>query len=230
MSSPANFDIRPAHITDLSATHAIQKYYVAETLMNFSYAPATLVEMETQYDEVIAGGYPYLVAVHANTSASSIPNAEPLLGYAFVHSFRTRAAYQYTGELSIFCDPRYTNQGVGSALLEAIIAKLKKMKRMGVCQHLQESQKMPSQLPMTDRTPSVSDASVNKEVIQMNERDKERDIHQLLACMTVDPNHEQAEKLRRFYSRYGFVESALLKKVGWKWGQWLDTRYMQLEL
>ena len=226
MPSPINFNVRDAHLTDLSAVQAIQEYYVAETLMNFSYEPATLGEIQKQYDEVIAEGYPYLVAVRVNTSEPSLPNADPLLGYTFVHPFRARAAYQYTGELSIFCDPQHINQGVGGSLLEATVARLKEMKRSIVCIH---SPKDP-QLPRCSRTSPTSGATEREGAAHTDNRNKERDIHQLLACMTVDPNHEQAEKLRRFYSRHGFIETALLKKVGWKQGQWLDTRYMQLEL
>ncbi|KAL9091431.1 MAG: hypothetical protein Q9165_004817 [Trypethelium subeluteriae] len=225
-----DFDVRPARSSDMSAIHAIQKYYVAETLANFSYEPATLGEMRQQYDEVVVGGYPYLVAVHANPSGSAVSNVEPVLGYAFVHPFRTRAAYQYTGELSIFCHPRYMDQGVGGALLEAVIAGLRKMKGVAECIHSKEDPASCPPLPKPSGISPMDHASAGKDWLRTVEQGKERDIHQLIACMTVDPDYEQAERLRRFYARHGFVEMGLLRKVAWKWDQWLDIRYMQLEL
>ncbi|KAL9079501.1 MAG: hypothetical protein Q9157_001613 [Trypethelium eluteriae] len=230
MSFSADFDVRPAHDSDMSAIHAIQQYYVAETLIHFSYEPATLDEVHQQYDEVVAGGYPYLVADHAKTSVSPVSNVELILGYAFVRPFRTRAAYQYTGELSIYCHPRHVNQGVGGALLEAVIARLKKMKGAAECVHPEEYPASCPQLPKTSQISPADRASAGKEWLRATHQGKDRDIHQLLACMTVDPDHEQAERLHRFYARHGFVETGLLKKVGWKWNQWLDIRYMQLEL
>ena len=55
-------------------------------------------------------------------------------------------------------------------------------------------------------------------------------VKQLLAVMSVDEDKERAERLKAFYTSFGFVEKGRLSKVGWKFGKWIDTRYMQLEL
>ncbi|KAL9614910.1 MAG: hypothetical protein Q9167_000652 [Letrouitia subvulpina] len=55
-------------------------------------------------------------------------------------------------------------------------------------------------------------------------------IKQLLAIMTINPKENEAERLRHFYAKAGFVEVGHLRAVGRKFDQWLDTRYMQLAI
>jgi L-amino acid N-acyltransferase YncA len=55
-------------------------------------------------------------------------------------------------------------------------------------------------------------------------------VRQLLAIMTVDADEACAERLKGFYARFGFEEVGRLRRVGWKFDTWIDTRYMQLEL
>ncbi|KAI4211695.1 MAG: hypothetical protein LQ351_005598 [Letrouitia transgressa] len=56
------------------------------------------------------------------------------------------------------------------------------------------------------------------------------EIKQLIAVIAIDPKDDEAERLRRFYAKAGFVEVGHLRAVGWKFDQWLDTRYMQLAI
>ena len=55
-------------------------------------------------------------------------------------------------------------------------------------------------------------------------------VKQLLAVMAVDEDEKRAERLKAFYTSFGFVERGRLSKVGWKFGRWIDSRYMQIEL
>ncbi|KAI4162863.1 MAG: hypothetical protein LQ342_003580 [Letrouitia transgressa] len=55
-------------------------------------------------------------------------------------------------------------------------------------------------------------------------------IKQLIAVIAIDPEEDEAERLRRFYTKAGFVEVGHLRAVGRKFDQWLDTKYMQLAI
>ncbi len=60
---------------------------------------------------LIAGGYPYLVAEHDGA----------VMGYAYAGAYRTRPAYRFTVEDSIYVAPSAQGRGVGRALLSALI-------------------------------------------------------------------------------------------------------------
>nr|GAT43550.1 predicted protein [Mycena chlorophos] len=56
-------------------------------------------------------------------------------------------------------------------------------------------------------------------------------VHQVLAVMAVDPDGQDAGLgLRDWYGRWGFKEVGRLKRVGYKFGKWLDTMFLQLSL
>jgi phosphinothricin acetyltransferase len=61
---------------------------------------------------LIAGGYPYLVAQRDGT----------VLGYAYAGPYRSRPAYRFTVEDSVYVAPAAQGRGVGRALLAALIA------------------------------------------------------------------------------------------------------------
>ncbi len=49
---------------------------------------------------------------------------------------------------------------------------------------------------------------------------------EVLAISAIDPEDD----VRDFYLKAGFVEAGCLRKVGWKFGKWWDTSYMQYSL
>ncbi len=54
---------------------------------------------------------------------------------------------------------------------------------------------------------------------------KEMGMHTILAG--IDATNEASIKL---HERFGFTEVALFKEVGWKFGKWLDLKFLQLIL
>ena len=60
---------------------------------------------------ILDGGYPYIVAEKDGT----------ILGYAYAGAYRTRPAYRSTVEDSIYVAPSAQGQGVGRALLAALL-------------------------------------------------------------------------------------------------------------
>jgi phosphinothricin acetyltransferase len=67
--------------------------------------------MARRLADIVAKGMPYLVAEADGAIA----------GYAYANSYRTRPAYRYTVEDSIYLDAAYTRRGIGRALLQRLV-------------------------------------------------------------------------------------------------------------
>ncbi len=105
--------LRPATLDDLPQITAIYAHHVLHGLASFELEPPSLAEMQARHEKIVAGGYPYLVAVDGNT----------LLGYAYASQYRPRPAYRFTVEDSIYVAPGQAGRGVGKALLTQVIAE-----------------------------------------------------------------------------------------------------------
>ncbi len=110
------FTIRDAEPSDIPHMREIYNHYVANSTVTFDEDPLTLAEMRAKFRTVDKLGYPWLVAVS--------PGGQ-VLGYAYVIPYRTRAAYRFTVENSIYLGPASTGKGLGKALLGALIEKSK---------------------------------------------------------------------------------------------------------
>ena len=67
--------------------------------------------MARRMQAVLDAGYPYLVAEHDGR----------LAGYAYASSFRSRAAYHWVVENSVYVAGDAQGKGIGAALLQALI-------------------------------------------------------------------------------------------------------------
>jgi phosphinothricin acetyltransferase len=104
-------ELRAALPTDLPAITAIYGHHVIHGLASFEIEPPSVEEMQRRYAAVVEGGYPYLAAVEDGN----------VLGYAYASAFRTRPAYRYTVEDSVYVAPQAQSRGVGRALLTRLI-------------------------------------------------------------------------------------------------------------
>ncbi|HEX7053777.1 MAG TPA: GNAT family N-acetyltransferase [Burkholderiales bacterium] len=105
--------MRPATPDDLPAVQAIYASHVRHGLASFEEEPPPLDEMRRRHAEVTGRGLPWLVADFAGVVA----------GYGYCAPYRTRSAYRYTVEDSIYVRDDYHGRGVGAALLEALIER-----------------------------------------------------------------------------------------------------------
>lgn len=107
----APFTIRPCAAADLAAVQAIYALEVQEGTASFELTPPDLAEMQARWQAVRAAGAPWLVAEQAGQ----------VVGYAYAGAYRPRPAYRFTGETSVYLARTVRRQGIGSALLDALI-------------------------------------------------------------------------------------------------------------
>ncbi|MDA8231554.1 MAG: GNAT family N-acetyltransferase [Magnetospirillum sp.] len=111
LSAPLSVVIRDATEEDMAAVQAIYAFYVARTAASFEEEPPSVDEVIRRRAEVLERGLPYLVAEERGE----------VLGYTYAGPWRSRSAYRYTVEDSIYVAPFVTRRGIGKALLGRLI-------------------------------------------------------------------------------------------------------------
>ena len=104
-------EIRPAKPDDLAAVHAIYSHHVLKGLASFEEVPPAREEIARRYQDVTSSGLPWIVAQYGDRIA----------GYGYCALYRTRSAYRYSLEDSIYVHHEMHGRGVGSALLAELI-------------------------------------------------------------------------------------------------------------
>ena len=97
----------------MPAVAAIYGHSVETDTASFELETPTVAVMRARRAALVADGYPYLVAERDGA----------VLGYAYAGPYRPRPAYRWTVEDSIYVAPGAKGEGVGRALLGALIAR-----------------------------------------------------------------------------------------------------------
>lgn len=105
-------NIRPAAAPDMARISEIYAHYVLHGLASFETEPPDEQEMTARWKTITGRGLPYIVA----------EDGGGILGYAYAGPYRTRRAYRFSVENSVYLDPAETGRGLGRTLLEQIIA------------------------------------------------------------------------------------------------------------
>jgi phosphinothricin acetyltransferase len=105
-------DIRSATDADVPAIAEIYAHYVRTALATFELDPPTSKEMAERRAAIIVQGLPYLAAELDGM----------LVGYAYVSPYRSRPAYRFSVEDSIYVHPEHPRKGIGRKLLAELIA------------------------------------------------------------------------------------------------------------
>ena len=161
--------VRPVLAADIPAITAIYRQHVLRGLASFEIDPPDAAEMLRRHAAVLELGLPYLAA---ETNGR-------LAGYAYATVYRARPAYRYTVEDSVYVQDDYAGQGIGSALMPALIA-------------------------------GCADAGRR----------------QIVAVIGDSANLASI----RLHEKFGFQRVGLLPAVGFKFGRWVDSVLMQLDL
>ncbi|HEX5476710.1 MAG TPA: GNAT family N-acetyltransferase [Burkholderiales bacterium] len=105
--------VRPARAADIAEVQAIYAHHVAQGLGSFEELAPPAEEMQRRLEAVVAGGFPYLVAEAGGTIA----------GYGYCTLYRTRSAYRFSVEDSVYVRHGMARRGVGRALLAELIRR-----------------------------------------------------------------------------------------------------------
>jgi L-amino acid N-acyltransferase YncA len=103
--------IRPATPADIPTITRIYAHAVRNGTATFELEPPDEAEMTRRMTALLDGHFPYLAAEIGGM----------LAGYAYAGLYRTRPAYRFTVEDSIYVDPDAQRRGVGRALLKRLI-------------------------------------------------------------------------------------------------------------
>jgi len=105
-------DLRDAAAADIPAITAIYAHHVLHGTGTFEETPPTEADMAARIAKVQGAGCAWLVAVD---------DAGLVLGYGYFAPFRERSAYRFTAEDSIYVRDDIRGQGVGKALVAALL-------------------------------------------------------------------------------------------------------------
>lgn len=106
--------IRPATAADAGSIAAIYNHYVRETVITFEETPVSENEMARRIADV-GSRYPWLVAEHHGAVA----------GWAYATEWKTRSAYRFSVETTVYVSPTQQRRGMGASLYTPLIAELK---------------------------------------------------------------------------------------------------------
>lgn len=120
-----NITIRIAKIEDADKLLKIYSYYVTNTAISFEWNVPSLQDFSERIANTLKK-YPYIVAeINQN-------NQKKIIGYAYAGAFKTRTAYDWSVETSIYVDKEFRHCGVGKLLLERLEQLLQKQNFLNV--------------------------------------------------------------------------------------------------
>jgi len=105
--------IRAAALADIAAITGIYADAVVNGTASFEIEPPDQAEMTRRQAALLNNGYPYLTAEIEGVVA----------GYAYAGPYRSRPAYKWSVEDSIYVAPQMHRKGIGGLLLRRLVAE-----------------------------------------------------------------------------------------------------------
>src|SRR5438105_3907919 len=109
--------LRCAELRDLGVITGIYEHAVRHGTASFEIDPPGQAEMKRRYEELRAGGHPFIVA----------EDQAAVVGYAYAGPYRLRPAYRFSIEDSIYVAPQAQRRGIGRALLQRLIEEAERL-------------------------------------------------------------------------------------------------------
>jgi len=106
--------IRAAHPQDAAAICAIYNHYIAHSTITFEESPVSVEEIAARIAEVTTS-LPWLIC----------ETEKEVLGYAYASPWKSRCAYRFAAESTVYLSPAATGKGIGSELYKALLADLR---------------------------------------------------------------------------------------------------------
>ncbi|WP_049970961.1 arsinothricin resistance N-acetyltransferase ArsN1 family B [Haladaptatus cibarius] len=107
--------IRRAEVDDAPQITSIYAPIVRDTIISFETTPPNEKEMASRIRNTLPN-YPWLVCEHEGD----------ICGYAYATNHRTREAYQWSVDVSVYVHDSYRRSGIGRGLYESLFALLRK--------------------------------------------------------------------------------------------------------
>ncbi|PJI91168.1 GNAT family N-acetyltransferase [Luteimicrobium subarcticum] len=111
--------LRPATPDDAPAISRVYDHWVRTSTVTFALDAPPSSYWADKVRDVQAHGWPFLVAVDDTEPGDAEP--DEILGFAYVNTWRPRAAYRFTVEDTIYLAPEARGRGLGTALLAAVL-------------------------------------------------------------------------------------------------------------
>jgi L-amino acid N-acyltransferase YncA len=113
MPAGAETVIRPATEADIRAMSAIYSHHVLHGTGTFELEPPDEADFARRWSAIRERGQPWIVA----------EEGQEVVGYAYAGPFRTRPAYDWIVEDSVYVRADRCGNGIGSALLRELITR-----------------------------------------------------------------------------------------------------------
>lgn len=107
--------IRACRVSDASEICAIYNRHVRETVVTFEEIPVTELEMGQRIGEIVSR-LPWFVWEHEGR----------VVGYAYAAPWKTRSAYRFSVESTVYIADGFTRRGIGMKLCQALIDDLRR--------------------------------------------------------------------------------------------------------
>ena len=119
-----DISIRSANPEDAKELLKIYAYYVTDTAISFETEVPSEEEFKLRIEEVLKS-YPFIVAC----------KDDEILGYAYLHSFVGRKAYELSAETTIYLNPDKKKMGIGKKLYSVLedVAKAQNITNLYSC-------------------------------------------------------------------------------------------------
>lgn len=105
------FLIRNSRDSDIATITEIYAHAVLSCTATFELDPPDVAEMARRRQEILNSKYPYFVAEQDGK----------VLGYAYASYYRTRPAYRFSVENSVYVGTNHRGRGVGKHLMKKLI-------------------------------------------------------------------------------------------------------------
>lgn len=115
MQTPNPILMRSANISDAEAIAHIYNYYIAQTVVTFEVDEISAIEMARRIGEIQTSSFPWLVAKQNRI----------VTGYAYADVWKSRSAYRFSAEVTVYLDHQYVGQGIGAKLYGALLERLR---------------------------------------------------------------------------------------------------------
>ena len=110
--------IRLATTADASAIAAIYNHYVINTQVTFEAEAVQDAEMAQRITDTLAAELPWLVREESGR----------VLGYSYASKWKSRCAYRYAVESTVYLEKSAMARGLGTKLYTALITELRQKK------------------------------------------------------------------------------------------------------